>query len=170
MKKLCITLSFLFCLFAFAQEGKQKNYTEIKLNGLSTALGTVEIEFERTLNSSSSFGVSVFSTFNDTGEAFSYDYDSGVMGFYRYYIGKNYASGLFFEGFGMFHSTKYPLPNRHLSTEINSNLLLGLGIGYKWVSEKGIILQANFSPGINVFDDSFDDRSGRAGVSIGYRF
>lgn len=168
MKKLCITLSFLFCLFAFAQEGKQKNYTEIKLNALSTALGTVEIEFERTLNSSSSFGVSVFSTFDDTGEAFSYDYDSGVTGFYRYYIGKNYASGLFFEGFGMFHSTRYPL--RSAEREITSDLLVGLGIGYKWVSKKGIVLQANFSPGINLFDDSISDISGRAGVSIGYRF
>lgn len=170
MKKLCTAISLVFCVFISAQETEQKNQTEIKLNALSTALGTVEIEFERTLNSNSSFGVSLFSTFEDTGAAFSYDYDSGITGFYRYYLGKKYASGLFFEGFGMFHNTRYPLLNQNISTEINNNLLLGLGVGYKWISKKGIVLQANFSPGINLFDDSYSNTSGRAGISIGYRF
>lgn len=169
MKKLITSVVLLISIFINAQEA-DNNFTEIKWNALSTSLGTVEVEFERTLNSRSSLGISLFSTFNDSGEAFSYDYGSGVTGFYRYYLGKKYASGIFFEGFGMFHSTRWPVSNQNAASEINSNLLLGLGVGYKWVFENGIAIQANFSPGINLFDDEFDEISGRTGISIGYRF
>jgi len=170
MKKTILVLNLLFFVSMNAQENTNKNYTEIKLNVLSTSLGTVEMEFERTINSNSSIGVSMFSTFDDKGDAFSYDYDSGITGFYRYYLGKQYAKGIFFEGFGMFHSTRYPIMNQVNGTEINNNLLLGLGVGYKCIFKNGITLQANFSPGINLFDDEFEDNSGRAGISVGYRF
>ncbi len=167
MKKLIISVFLMGCISMSAQN-TNSNHSEIKLNVLSTILGTVEIEFERTLNSDSALGISLFSTFDDTGKAFSYDYDSGINGFYRYYFGKKYASGIFVEGFGMFHSTTFrSITSRN---EINNNLLLGAGLGYKWVSEKGIVLQANFSPGFNLFEDEFDSYSGRAGISLGYRF
>lgn len=169
MKKLITSLSLLICVFVSAQEN-EKNFSEIKLNALSTSLGTVEVEFERTLNSKSSLGLSAFTTFDDSGQAFSYDYDSGITGFYRYYLGKKYTNGIFFEGFGMFHNTRYPVLNQINSTEINTNLLVGLGVGYKFIFEKGLIIQANFSPGINIFNDEFERISGRAGLSIGYRF
>ena len=67
----------------------------------------------------------------------------------------------------MFHSTKYFVNNQ---ADIANNLLIGLGLGYKWVSKKGVVVQANFGPGINLFDDNYDSTSGKAGISIGYRF
>ncbi|TXD82395.1 DUF3575 domain-containing protein [Subsaximicrobium wynnwilliamsii] len=167
MKKLITSLTLLICVFVNAQE-IENNFSEIKLNTLSASLGTIEVEFERTINSKSSVGLSLFTTFDDSGQAFSYDYGSGITGFYRYYLGKKYASGIFFEGFGMLHNTRYPSNNSQ--RDINTNLLAGLGIGYKWISKKGIIIQANFSPGINIFNDEFETISGRAGISIGYRF
>ena len=54
MKKLFLLLGFLSSFIICAQETQQKNYTEIKMNGLSIALGTFEFEFERTVNSNSS--------------------------------------------------------------------------------------------------------------------
>ena len=68
----------------------------------------------------------------------------------------------------MLHNTKRSLNN--FNREISTDFLLGLGVGYKWVSKKGIILQANFSPGINLFNNSPESISGRAGISIGKRF
>ena len=169
MKKLFTLLLLSISVFMFSQENTfTKNFSEIKINALSTSLGTFEFEFERTINSKSSFGISLFSTFEDTGKAFSYDYDSGANVFYRRYFGKKYASGIFLEGFGMFHNTKILEINSE--PEISNNLLFGLGIGYKWVSKKGLILQTNFGMGQNVFNHKFDDVSGRAGISIGYRF
>jgi|TARA_B110000967_G_C18543189_1_gene391637 hypothetical protein len=165
MKKLFTLLFLSISVFMFSQENTfTKNYNEIKFNALSTSLGTFEFEFERTINSKSSFGISLFSKFEDTGKAFSYAYDSGANIFYRRYFGKKYTSGLFLEGFGMFHNTKYSRP------KISTNLLLGIGIGYKWVSKKGLILQTNFGMGQNIFEHNYDDISGRAGISIGYRF
>lgn len=166
MKKLITLLSILIFGISSAQE-VEKKFTEIKLNALSTFLGTVDVEFERTLNSKSSIGLSLFSKFNDSGDAFSYDYDGGITGFYRYYLGEKHAQGLFFEGFGMFHNTKYFVNNQ---ADINNNFLIGLGLGYKWISKKGIIVQANFSPGVNLLGDDYDSTSGKAGISIGYRF
>lgn len=169
MKKLFTSLSLLICVFVNAQE-KEKNFSEVKFNALSTSLGTVEVEFERTLNSKSSIGFSAFTTFEDSGAPFSYDFDSGITAFYRYYLGKKYANGIFFEGSGTFHNTSFPVTNLINTTEINTNLLVGLGVGYKYIFKKGLVLQANFGPGINVFEDEFVNVSGRAGISIGYRF
>ena len=133
-------------------------------------MGTLEVEFERTLNSKSSFGLSAFTTFDDSGKTLSYEYGSGITGFYKYYLGKKYASGLFFEGFGMFHNTRYPVINQVNVTKVNSNLLVGLGLGYKHVLKNGLIIQANYSPGINIFNNKFGSKSGRAGISLGFRF
>lgn len=170
MKKLFTLLLLSISVFMFSQENMStKNFSEIKINALSTSLGAFEFEFERTINSKSSFGISLFSKFEDnTGKAFSYDYDSGANIFYRRYFGKKYANGLFLEGFGMFHNNK--IFELNSKPEISSNLLFGLGIGYKWVSKKGLILQTNFGLGKNIFNHKFDGVSGRAGISIGYRF
>ncbi len=166
MKNYFFTLCICFTMTISAQENQQKNRTEIKLNAFSIALGTVEIEFERTINSNSSLGLSFFSTFGDFGKAFSLDYDSGFTGFYRRYFGKKYASGLFLEGFGMFHNTKR---QNIFDLKRSNDLLIGLGAGYKWVSKSGIILQTNFGMGRNLFG-SPENIGGRAGISIGYSF
>lgn len=68
----------------------------------------------------------------------------------------------------MFHNTRRPKING--GTEIASDFLIGLGLGYKWVSKNGIILQTNFSPGINLFNKSINRTNGLARISIGYRF
>lgn len=45
MQKLIISLSLLICVYVSAQEN-EKNFSEIKLNALSTSLGTVEVELK----------------------------------------------------------------------------------------------------------------------------
>jgi hypothetical protein len=140
-----------------------KNRTEVKVNGFSFAYGIIDFEIERTLNENSSFGVSFFSRFADPDPTY-FDYDNGISGFYRYYLSKKYASGLFLEGFGMYHSTR-GFQNKQLN-----NFLIGLGIGYKHVFKNGIILQAHFGIGRNLFDSGQDKINGKMGISIGYRF
>lgn len=169
MRKIIIVLCLLTSVSVFSQGLDPKNYSEIKLNGFALATGSIDLEFERTLNSNSSIGLSFFSKFNDTGAAFSYDYDSGLSVFYRRYFGKKYASGLFLEGFGMYHNTKRFSSYRYSIPKIDSDLLIGLGLGYKWVLKNGIILQANYGIGRNLFD-SANELSGKAGISLGYRF
>lgn len=141
-----------------------KNRTEVKLNGLAIAIGAIDLELERTLNENSSIGISFFTKYSDT-DGYTYlDYDSGFSGFYRYYLGEKYAQGIFFEGFGMYHNT------RDFRGDLQTNFLLGVGLGYKHVFKNGIILQANFGIGRNLFDSGQDEINGKIGISIGYRF
>ena len=166
MKKLFFILLLLgnLCYGQLEEISLSKNRTEIKLNALSVSLGTVDVEFERTLNENSSIGVSLFSKFEEDGTYTFVDYDGGISGFYRYFFSKKYARGFFLEGFSTFHNTRIK------QDEIKNNLLIGLGIGYKHVFKNNIILQAHFGMGRNMFDTGQETINGKAGISIGYRF
>lgn len=171
MKKLLIILFACASMTSFAQEKEQKNRTEIKFNLFSIARESIDFEFERTLNSYSSVGMSFR-------QSYSVGQNSDIAAFYRYYLGKDYASGFFIEGFGMYHSKK-SLVNKTFSVgtlnvlELQNDFAIGVGIGYKWVSKKGLILQANLGAGRNIFNGkkSYGELyPGKAGISIGYRF
>jgi len=142
----------------------QKNKTEVKFNALSIALGAIDLEFERTLTKNSAIGIAFVSkVFEHDGWNF-FDYDSSVSGFYRHYFGKKYASGLFFEGYGLFQLERV-FPGR-----LRNDFLLGVGIGYKHVFENGFLFQANFGVGRNLTNNGGGDYLGKAGLTIGYRF
>ncbi len=171
MKKLFIILFVSSSMISFAQEKEQKNRTEIKFNLFSIARKSIDFEFERTLNSYSSVGMSFR-------QSYSIGQNSEIAAFYRYYLGKDYASGFFIEGFGMYHSQK-SIVNRTFNfgtldvLELQNDFALGVGIGYKWVSKNGLILQANLGAGRNIFNGkrSYGElHPGKAGISIGYRF
>ncbi len=140
-----------------------QNKTEIKLNLFSIASVAIDLEIERTINENSSVGIGFLSTFSD-GYGFSaFAYDTAFTGFYRRYFGKKYAQGFFLEGFGRYHIDKRGL-------NIENNLLLGVGTGYKHVFKNGIILQADFGVGRNVFRGGGDKFLGKGGFSLGFRF
>lgn len=152
-----------------------KNRTEVKFNLFSVSLGALDFEFERTLTKHSSVGMSFR-------QAFKSSQQSEVAAFYRHYFGKNYASGFFVEGFGMYNSNyEYQfsvstgsslLPNSDIY-EYGSDFALGLGIGYKYVSKKGLILQTHIGAGrniINGYQPNGEYFVGKAGISIGWSF
>lgn len=179
MKKTIFFLLLIASVISYGQETtvqSDKNRTEIKLNLYSLSNEAIDFEFERTINSRSSFGLSFFSSLKEDN---SIGYEKHVSAFYRYYIGEKYASGFFVEGFGMYNSIDYvssvsaspPLFEIKKGYNSVNDFALGLGVGYKWVSEKGIILQANLSIGRNLFNhDLGEEVVGKIGVSIGYGF
>jgi hypothetical protein len=168
MKKILFILLFVGTIGYAQTENSllqpKKNYTEVKVNAISIALGAIDLEFERTLTENSSIGLAFVSKFFEYDGMTFFDYDSSITGFYRYFLGKKYAQGLFFEGYGMFHS------ERQFRGGIENNLLIGLGTGYKHVFENGIILQGNFGIGADISGNSKGKPRGRGGISIGYRF
>jgi hypothetical protein len=177
MKKLLTVLFLCFTMHSFAQEAPKKNRTEIKFNLFSSIRDAVEFEFERTLNTHSSIGISFFSSFDENNII---GYEKSISIFYRYYLGKKYASGFFIEGFGMYNSADRFVassftPPSTLTRGYNglNDFALGLGAGYKWVSKKGLVLQANLGIGRNLFNADIGEQNetvGKIGVSIGYRF
>jgi len=151
----------------------QKN-NEIKLNLITPLSGAVEVGFERYLNKKSSVGISALFVYDHTKEN---DMNYFVSQYYRYYFGKKYASGFFVEGFGMFTSIdgkKVYAADNVTFTEGKDvyDLALGAGFGWKVVTRKGFVFEANVGYGRLVFNADKTDHNQvlKLGLSIGYRF
>jgi len=182
MKKIILVAFLSISIFgANAQEAQPikdvQKQNEVKINGLYLVLGAIDITYERLLNEESGVGVSVFIPFDDD---VNDDVNYYISPYYRFYFGKKYAAGFFVEGFGMLNSVKSN------TFEFNSNFdvvsrneenvtdfALGIGIGGKWVTSRGMFAEVNFGVGRNLFNSrDFDDYDiiGKASISIGYRF
>ncbi len=179
MKKTFLLLIILFAFYSVRAQNEtdanpyQKN-NEIKINLIAPLLGAVEAGYERHLNRHSSLGISAFFVYDDTKNE---DMNYYVSPYYRYYFGKKYASGFFAEGFGMFTSTdgkKIYSADRLTFTENKevSDVALGAGLGYKLVTKKGLVFEANAGYGKLLFnaDKTDHDVVAKFGLNIGYRF
>ncbi|WP_454045220.1 DUF3575 domain-containing protein [Chryseobacterium sp. Marseille-Q8038] len=176
--------SLLIILFAFytvqaqsESETTPNSYqkkNEIKLNLISPLSGAAEVGFERYLNKKSSLGISAFFVYDNTKEK---DMNYFISPYYRYYLGKKYASGFFVEGFGMFTSIdgkKIYAADNITFTENKDvyDLALGAGLGWKLVTRKGFVFEANAAYGKLMFNANKTDHDQviKLGLSIGYRF
>lgn len=171
---------FIFCAFYSldAQEKSdadpyQKN-NEIRVNLFTPLAGAVEVGYERILNKKSSVGISGFFVFDNRKEE---DMNYYISPYYRYYFGKKYASGFFAEGFGMFTSIdgKKIYSTDHSTFTENKDvydLALGAGLGWKLVTKKGFVFEANAGYGRLIFNADKTDHNQviKLGLSIGYRF
>jgi hypothetical protein len=178
MKKIitCLIVS-LFCANGFSQtddapSDSKKN--EIKVNALFLILGSFEVTYERILNDESAVGVSLNAPFDNE----NWDINYTATGFYRYYFGKKTAAGFFGEAFGMLNNVDdyvyYETPDYNYKSRTLTDFALGIGLGGKWVTKKGLVLEINAGVGRNLFNNQYDDRDyeliGRAAISVGYRF
>jgi hypothetical protein len=179
MKKtfLLIIILFAFCSVNAQNETDSNPYqknNEIKLNLLSPLLGAVEVGYERYLNKNSSLGISTLFVFDHTKDK---DMNYSLSPYYRYYFGKKYASGFFVEGFGMLTSIdgkKIYAANNVTFTEKKDvyDIALGAGFGWKLVTKKGLVFEANAGYGKLLFNADKTDHTivAKFGLSVGYRF
>ncbi|MFT7352785.1 MAG: hypothetical protein ACI9XR_002573 [Flavobacterium sp.] len=185
MKNLYITLFLgLFCTLGFSQSDSTlvsfpKN--EFKLNAIGLLAGFPEITYERILNDESSLGISFGAAINNDSET-----RFTATPYYRLFFGKGNAKGFFVEGFGMLNSLKIqedsyfsydPNTGNYISDEGESytDFALGLGIGAKWISKRGVVFEINGGIGRNLLNSDKNDYYdhtfvGRGGFSLGYRF
>jgi len=181
MKKTFLLLIMLFAFYSVKAQNEngtdanpyQKN-NEIRLNLIAPLAGAVEAGFERHLNKNSSHGISAFFVYDNTENE---DLNYYISPYYRYYFGKKYASGFFVEGFGAFTSIdgkKIYSADRLTFTENKDvyDVALGAGLGYKLVTKKGLVFEANAGYGKLLFntDKTDHDVVAKFGLSIGYRF
>ena len=171
---LCTSLCLIF-INAHAQtkdenEDGTQNYNELKLNALSLVAGAVDIGYERTLNEESSIGIHVFLPFDDNVKD---DIEYFISPYYRFYFGKKYAAGFFLEGFGMLNSSdrdEFLFLNLE-DDEFVTDFAIGIGLGGKWITNKGITGELNFGVGRNLFNgDEASEFVVKAGITVGYRF
>ena len=182
MKKI-ILVAFLAVSFirVHAQEAKSaidvQKQNEVKINGLYLVLGALEVTYERLLNEESGVGLSIFLPIDD---AVNDGINYYVSPYYRFYFGKKYAAGFFVEGFGMLNSYDYTTIGFLQSfdavasdTENVTDFALGIGVGGKWITNRGMFAEVNFGVGRNLFNSNdFSDYEviGKASIAIGIRF
>ncbi len=179
-------LTIMICsLVANSQETKEFDFNrnELKSNALFLILGQPEFSYERILNNESGIGVSVnFALEKDFETSFS------LTPYYRFYFGKKPAAGFFVEGFAMLNTldiddetyTSYDYPTNTYTTitdkgDSYTDFALGFGVGFKLLSKKGLVLEANAGIGRNILNPEKNDYFGhtfvgRGGITVGYRF
>lgn len=149
------------------------NKNEIKGNALALILGSLAFTYERILNEESAVGFTINAPLND----YVFDVNYTATAYYRYYFGEKPAAGFFGEAFGMLNSVDDYVYDDGFSSYYEqrevTDFAIGVGLGGKWVTKKGLVLELNVGVGRNLFNNQFDrDYTivGRGGVSIGYRF
>jgi len=177
MKNVLLLSFLMFSIFSVnAQENETNDHSlkknEIKINGLYLVVGAIEVTYERLLNEESGVGISVFLPIDDD---INDDINYYISPYYRMYFGKKYAAGFFVEGFGLLSSVKKTFSNFgddvFFNEENVTNFALGIGVGGKWVTNRGFLAELNFGVGRNLFKgDSTEDFVGKVGITLGYRF
>lgn len=176
MKKLLVILFLTYYAFGYSQDKVDFPKNEIKGNVLYLLPGGVEATYERLLNEKSGAGVSLFVRFSDK----AFDTKFSLSPYYRFYFGEKPAAGFFLEGFGdlnFYHqstsgggflSSHYYGPEKKVT-----DFALGIGLGGKWVTKRGLLFEVNYGMGRNLFnsgDGSEHTLVLRGGLTLGYRF
>lgn len=179
MKKSILLLILLLSYFVTRAQDEQQiivgEKNEVKLNALFMVIGAFEGTYEYLLNDESGVGISVFLPFD---KDIKDDINYYISPYYRFYFGKKYAAGFFLEGFGMLNSVNERIYyyNNGFETTIEENKIndfaLGIGLGGKWVTKRGLLGEINVGIGRNLFNtkDYNNEIVAKIGLTVGYRF
>jgi len=178
MKKIILLLCLTSFSFGYSQDKGTTDFpkNEIKGNVFLLFPGAFGVAYERLINEESGAGVSLFARLSDD----TFDTKFSISPYYRFYFGEKPAAGFFAEGFGDlnfyhqspssggFTGSQYTGPEKEVT-----DFALGIGLGGKWITKKGLIFEINSGIGRNLFnsgDGSEHIIVVRGGLSIGYRF
>jgi len=184
MKKFVLSIAlFSFALCVFSQENSEKIKTnEVSLDWLDLALfRTIDVSYEYVKNADWGFGATTRYNFDKDNP---FDEKYSVTPFFRYYFfnKKDYGSkGFYAESFLKLYGGEiteynylytdegylYEKPTEKTFFEA----ALGIGLGFKYVSKRGFVLDLNLGGGrpLGISDYNLDF-VGRSSVSFGYRF
>jgi len=183
MKNFLLIAALIFSTFGFGQDKSNPiiGKDELKINAIFLLAGSLEVGYERVLNEESAIGASLLLPFsNDSNVNFM------LTTYYRYYFGAKPCTGFFMEGFGALNSVQDetyvyapnldPMFYDYSYKQLNiTDFALGIGLGGKWISKKGVTFEINAGLGRNLFSEyNKEGRNfefiGRGGISVGYRF
>ncbi|WP_026775898.1 DUF3575 domain-containing protein [Polaribacter sp. Hel_I_88] len=188
MKKITLLILLFASTFAIAQEKEEekdpqdinKNH-EIKINAFNLiAFSSIDLSYERLLNSESSAGVAVFYNFSEYGnDDVGFPKKFSITPYYRWFFSENsYARGFFIEGFGMLNTYQdieyFFNDTENIKTE--TSFALGISAGGKFATKSGFTTEVYLGIGRNLTNSNNDEDFfqneiiGRFGISLGYRF
>lgn len=189
MKNLLLAGILLFtCVVCHAQENpddqqpekRDNTQNELSINAFNlVSLGIIELTYERVIDENSSWAIEGFihPDKNDYIDELYYK-DFSLTGKYKHFFSSTYARGFYVSGFGMISSGKYETDydyNENLGeyiyeTENYTDFAIGFGLGGKFVSQGGFMLDLNTGIGRNLLSDVSPTIVGQFMVNLGFRF
>lgn len=165
MKRILTLAISLLSMSLFSQQ-------ELKLDiADALALKTLEISYEFYVNEKSSLGVAGLFNFEGRSSDFRYNEDRMITPFFRHYFSANGDWNFFGELFFGINTGEIEEDNNGVQTFTDyTDGALGIGIGTKYVSEGGLIIDAHAGLGRNLFGSDSPILVPRVGIGIGYRF
>ncbi|MDT0685692.1 hypothetical protein [Autumnicola psychrophila] len=189
MKKTICLLAFLCLGFtALAQTTEEEttavdtrdiSKNELSLNAFNlVTFGILDFSYERVINENSTWSTELFLHFNKDYYDEAYYKDVSVTGKYKHFFSSSYARGFYVHGFGMLSSGEYETEYWHNSgtgesewdTDNYTDFAIGFGLGGKFISSGGFLLDLSGGIGRNLFNNSAPEIIGQFMVNLGYRF
>lgn len=186
MKKIFTILAFALSIAASAQdqyteesesaERRDNTQNEISVGALNLiAFGAIDVAYERIINRHSSWSAELFfEALDDSPEIYNKDFS--LTGKYKHFFGSNYARGFYVEGLSMISTGEYEVEQNNFdeqytySEESYTALALGFGVGGKFVSAGGFVVDLSAAIGRNFFHEHSPSLIGQFNVNLGYRF
>lgn len=184
--------SFAFLLFlclgwsGFSQTAQEeipsasRDKNELSVNAFNLiAFGALDLVYERLLNENSSLSSELFVNFSeDDYSGDPYFKDFSLTGKYKHFFSAGYARGFYVHGFGMFSSGEYESGSYydpqtgfyHREEESYSDFAIGFGLGGKFVSRGGFLLDVSSGIGRNLFNSESPELVGQFMINLGLRF
>lgn len=182
MRKLFTILTVLFSainLFAQDLNSNQESESQRKNDILADpilliAVPMVNISYERLVSKDMGVGVNAMITLGEDVDQFTQ-----FSPYFRYYMGRKFAQGFFFEGFVPITTDSYNAydyysnGNFYYREENLTTVGIGFGVGGKWVIKNRLVIEASggiarrFGTDRNNFSEPI---TGKIMGGIGYRF
>lgn len=163
--------------------------SEVQLNVLNLLVfGALDVGYERIINDHTSAGVEIFSKVFNKNEGEKTDFskvyakDFSITAKLKYFLQEDRTAwGYYAQAFGMFsngtNEVTMEFPNSETGEpeekEVDmeyTDLAFGVGVGGKWISKQGFLVDVSFGLGRNLFDKYSPDIVILPSVLIGYRF
>lgn len=161
-------------------EKRDVTQNELSINAFNlVAFGIIEITYERVINENSTWALEGF--FHPSKDDYideAYYKNLSLTGKYKHFFSSNYARGFYVNAFGMISSGEYETDYYYndiseeyvYETEDYTDFALGFGLGGKFVSQGGFMLDLNAGIGRNLLNDNSPTVVGQFMVNLGFRF
>lgn len=187
MKYLLLPILLFIVSNSHSQEVSKEIFPrDIKKNELSinafnlVTFGAIDVAYERIIDSNSSWAIEGFIlALNRESESADYVFTrtASLTGKYKYFFSEQSAYGFYVNGLAMLSTGEYYEESYDYEAGTSSrtdkeytDLALGFGLGYKWVSKQGFFLDLSTGIGRNLLNSDSPIIVGQFNVNLGKRF
>lgn len=149
-------------------------YNEVSIGAFNLiAFGAIDVAYERVLTPNTSVAIEGFILAWNKESSWAYSKESSLTGKYKYFFEDNHAYGLYANGFAMLSNGTYDVEEEGVENGLEedyTDLALGFGGGYKFMSRQGFFADVGAGVGRNLFSNNSPTIVAQFTVNLGFRF